>query len=197
MPIRRVLSVAVLALTSLALVACGDDTDTETSSTVPTDYREISAPSLSPGDPVPAPTGPVVLTMRGRIGTTNVDDSLQFDMETLERLGLVEYSIDDRLAEARVATFRGVLLDRLLAVASVEPGATTLDATALNDYRVEIPVADAERYPVLVATSVDGQQMPVDRYGPLRVIYPYGAFDLEPPDADEKLIWQLTLIEVR
>jgi hypothetical protein len=199
MSIRRLFPLAALAVGALLVSSCGDNgTDPgQPESTTPIDYRETSEPSLRPGDPVPAPAGPVVLTVRGLIGTTNVDDSLQFDMETLERLGVVEYSIDDRLAEGRVATFGGVLLDRLLEVAAVDPGATNLATTALNDYSVDIPVADAERYPVLLATTVDGERMPVERYGPVRVIYPYGAFGLEAPEADEKLIWQLTLIEVR
>ena len=184
-----------VALCSITLAGCGSAEATkadEGSSPVHT----VSAATLTPGDPVPAPVGPVVLTVSGAIATTNAGPTLQFDMATLERLGLVEYKIDDRLAEGRVATFRGVLMERILAVAGARTGATTLRTTALNDYKVSIPVSDVTASPVLVASTVDGQRMPVDRFGPLRMIYPYGSFGLEPPEADEKLIWQLADIEV-
>lgn len=189
----------VLALCGAA-AGCGGSDEAGTSTTSadqPLGFREVSAATIEPGDAVPAPTDPVVLTVKGRIGTTNVGDTLQFDMATLERLGTIEYRIDDKLAEGRVATFTGVPLENVLEVAEVDPDATTLATTALNDYTVDIPVADATKYPVMLATAVDGQRMPVDRYGPVRVIYPYGAYGLKPPVADEKLIWQLSSIEVR
>ena len=53
------------------------------------------APSIHPGDPIPPPSGEVVLTVSGNLGVTNVGDTLQLDMPTLERLGLVKYSIID------------------------------------------------------------------------------------------------------
>lgn len=193
----------VLALLALALfgaAGCGGSDEAGTSTTSadqPLGFREVSAATIKPGDAVPAPTEAVVLTVKGRIGTTNVGDTLQFDMATLERLGTIEYRVDDKLAEGRVATFTGVPLENVLEVAKADPDATTLATTALNDYTVDIPVADAARYPVMLATTVDGQRMPVDRYGPVRVIYPYGAYGLKPPVADEKLIWQLSTIEVR
>ncbi|MFZ4518631.1 MAG: molybdopterin-dependent oxidoreductase [Microthrixaceae bacterium] len=199
-PRRRPVAAGVaLALAGvLLLAACGGDSSpTTTTASRPIGFKDVTPATIRPGDPVPAPTEPVVLTVTGRIGTTNVGDTLQFDMPTLERLGLIEYRIDDKLAEGRVATFTGVPLQNLLDVAKPDAGATTLATTALNDYTVDIPIADASKYPVLLATSVDGRRMPVDRYGPVRVIYPYGAYGLRPPAADEKLIWQLSTIEVR
>jgi hypothetical protein len=197
-PAARLAALVVAALlAAVALAGCGGDSGAQSATTGPIAMKQVTPASLAPGEPVPVPVGPPVLTLSGRIGTTNVDDTLQFDLATLERLGLVEYRVDDRLAEGRVATFRGVLLESVLAVAGPDRGATRLQAHALNDYEVSIPVRDARSYPVLVASGVDGVRMPVDKYGPIRVMYPYGAYGLEPPVADEKLIWQLDRIEVR
>lgn len=195
--LRTLLAPVALLVSLLALAGCGKADPPAGASTRPLGMKEVSTATLAPGDAVPAPVGPPVLTLSGRIGTTNVGDTLQFDLPTLERLGLVQYRIDDKLAEGHLATFRGVTLDRVLAVARTAPGARTLQAHALNDYEVSIPVTDAKDYPVLVATSVDGRRMPVDTYGPIRIIYPYGAYGLKPPVADEKLIWQLDRLEVR
>lgn len=195
---RRLLLSALLAIgVPLAVAACGADAPSAGRESAAGPASVVTRATLRPGDAVPAPLGPVVLTVTGAIGTTNVGDTLQFDMDTLERLGLSEYRVDDRLAEGRPATFRGPLLESVLAVAGVGPEATTLQTRALNDYEVAIPVTDAEDYPVLLATTVDGGRMAVDRFGPVRVIYPYGSFGLEPPEVDEKLIWQLSSIEVR
>jgi hypothetical protein len=160
-------------------------------------YAVVSAAEIEAGDPVPPPAGPVILTIRGNIENTNVDDTLQFDMATLERLGLVEYSVDDKQAEGGEALFRGVLIDQLLAVAGAAADATTLNTVALNDYGVEIPITDVRTYPVLLATAVDGERMDVARYGPTRVIYPYGFYDLDETVYDPRWIWQLATIEVR
>jgi hypothetical protein len=184
-------------LAATALAGCGGDSGAQSGATRPIAMERVAPATLAPGEPVPVPVGPPVLTLSGRIGTTNVGDTLQFDLATLERLGLVGYRVDDRLAEGRVASFRGVLLERVLAMAAPDRGTTRLQAHALNDYEVSIPLGDVRSYPVLVASSIDGARMPVDKYGPIRVMYPYGAYGLKPPVADEKLIWQLDRIEVR
>lgn len=152
----------------------------------------VSEPTLRPGDPVPAPTGKVVLTVSGKV-TGGADVPL--DLATIERMGLVEYSADDKQAEGHVVTFRGVLLRTLLDVVGAH-GATTLHTLAVNDYGVDIPASDARDYPAMVATSVDGQRMTVERYGPTRVVYPTEGFDLDPVTYDPRWIWQLKSIEV-
>ncbi|MCB0037787.1 MAG: hypothetical protein KDE51_27330, partial [Anaerolineales bacterium] len=63
--------------------------------------------------------------------------------------------------------------------AQVSESAATLHTIALNDYAVDIPVEDTEMYPVLLATKIDGERMPVERFGPTRIIYPYHAYDLD------------------
>jgi hypothetical protein len=143
-------------------------------------YTRVSEATLKAGDAVPAPTGEVVLTIRGNISNKNVDDTLQFDMETLEKLGLVEYSVNDYQAEGKVVTFRGVLLRDLFALAGVPEGTENVLMNALNDYQIEFPVADVDAYPVVLATSVDGERMTVERYGPTRVVYPADNYEMDP-----------------
>lgn len=181
----------LIALTAL-LGACGSDSEpAETAA-----YSSVAAATISAGDAVPAPTGDVILTISGDISNPNVGDTLQFDMETLEALGLVEYSVDDYQAEGRIASFTGVLASHVLEVAGAAEGATDLRTVALNDYEVEIPLADVTDYPVMIATRVDGKRMPVDAYGPTRIIYPSSSFDLDDAVYGPRWIWQLKLIEV-
>lgn len=159
-------------------------------------YVVISEAEIEAGDSVPIPTNDVVLTISGEITNTNVDDTLQFDMETLEQLGVIEYSVNDEQAEGEIVTFQGVLLSNVLAVAGISADATNLNTIALNDYAIDIPISDATTYPVMIATSVNGERMTIERYGPTRVVYPYESFDFDTVVYDPRWIWQLRDIVV-
>ncbi|MEO3936325.1 molybdopterin-dependent oxidoreductase [Dermatophilaceae bacterium Soc4.6] len=190
-----VLLSVVAVLTSLA--GCGTAPGDGTALPPPagdTGYRVVTASSLTRTQSLPVPTGPVVLTISGRLGA-GVKGPVRLDLAGLEQLGLVEYSTMDKQAEGRRATFRGVLLRRLLSAVGAG-SATTLHTLAVNDFAVDIPVSDASAYPVLLATRVDGARMPVDHYGPVRVIYPTDGTDLDSTVYDPRWIWQLTSIVV-
>jgi hypothetical protein len=135
-----------------------------------------------------APAGPVVLT----VGRNTV-----FDMAALA--GLKQHTI-------RTATpwydqpraFSGPLLRDVLAAAGVPADAAGVARfVALNDYRVEIPLADAHEHDVIVARLLDGQPMSVRQKGPLFVMYP---FDDKPALRTSvhfgRCIWQLKAIEL-
>lgn len=185
-------SVTAAFAAAVLLVACGGDDDADTAETG--EYAVLRDATLVPGDTVPAPTGDVVLTLTGAITTTNADGALEFDLELLESLQLVEYTTSDLQAEGGDATFTGVLLEDVLALAGTD-GATNLSATALNDYRVDIPVVDLD-HAVMVATRVNGERMSVERYGPTRIVYPYASGELDHAVYDPRWIWQLASIEV-
>ncbi len=140
----------------------------------------------------------VVLTVSGlRTGTAtrNNTATAPLDLAYLDTLPQVECTVDDRLAEGRQATFRGVLLSTVLSALGVQD-ATVLRADALNDYSVDLPMSDITELPVLLATRLDGQPMTVAHYGPLRVIYPTTGYDLDPTVYDPRRIWQLSAITV-
>lgn len=191
--LHRIIGLASAA--ALALTACGDD-DSAAADTVDA-YEVVTEATIEPGDPVPVPGGDVVLVLDGDISMTNVGDELHFDMATLESLGLVSYTLDDQAAEGRVVTFEGVLVETLLDVAGASDDASVLETAALNDYIVDIPVEDVESYPVLLATKVDGERMPIESYGPTRIVYPYHAFDLDDTTYAPRWIWQLASVTVR
>jgi hypothetical protein len=192
---RTLVAVAALAL-GLGACSGGQSAERPSASTrtgSADGYTVDSEPSLRPGDPLPTPTQKVVLTVTGDL---DQGSEAAFDIQTLERLGLVEYSIDDKQAEGRRVMARGVLLRSLLAYVGADT-ATTLHTSALNDYAVDIPVSDSAELPVLVATSVDGAPLTVEHYGPTRVVYPTDGVALDPVTYDPRWIWQLKTIEVR
>lgn len=141
-----------------------------------------------------APTGPVVLTITGRVGLPNAGDKALFDMPMLEHLPQHSFTTSTPwYSQAR--KFTGPLLRDVLAAAGAR--GTTLRATALNDYRVDLPFDDVQRHGVLLARLLDDKPMSVRDKGPLFIIYPF--------DSDKALrsvvyfsrsAWQLKALEV-
>lgn len=165
------------------------------SSSTDTVYHVISQPTIKPGDPVPKPTGSPVLTIKGMISTMNGADRLDFDMQTLEQLGLIEYEVDDPFLK-RVVTYRGPLLRDALAVAGASVSAKELFAIALNDYQTTIPL-EVNKWPVMIATFRDGKPMPIEEDGPLEIVFPSKHFDIDPMKYNQMWVWQLRELVVR
>lgn len=140
------------------------------------------------------PSGPVVLTVSGKLRAPNAGAVAQFDMAMLEQLPQRSFSTRTPwYSQAR--KFTGPLLRDVLSACGAE--GRTLRAVALNDYRVDLPFEDTQRYDVLLARLLDDQPMAVRDKGPLFIIYP---FDTDPalrsPIFYGRSAWQLKSIEV-
>ena len=112
-----------------------------------------------------------MLTVSGDIGAANKGRTLELDLASLEQMRRVRLETAEPFLKRRV-TFEGVLLSDLLAVADVPDTASTVSLTALDDYKVDFKVADVRSSQMLVATKADGKPMPVDRSGPIRIVFP-------------------------
>lgn len=143
---------------------------------------------------LPAPVGPVVLTVSGAIAHSNVDGTAQFDQAMLD--GLAQHSITSETPWYDSArTFSGVLVSSLLE--AVGSTGTTLTVTALNGYSAEIPATDMMDSPVILASRVNDALLSVRDKGPLFVVYP---FDSNPELFNEvyfgRSVWQVTAVAV-
>lgn len=140
-----------------------------------------------------APTGPVVLTVKGKISNTNAGDTAQFDMAMLEKLKGRKGEMETPWTEGKV-TFEGPLLREVLAAAGAT--GTSLKVRALNDYAADVPADDA-KLDTILANKLDGKPMSVRDKGPLMLVYP---FDLDADLYNEKYfsrsVWQIKEIEV-
>ncbi len=92
--------------------------------------------------------------------------------------------------------FTGVSLATLVAGLSVSAG--TLDARAVNEYSVEIPLSDAVQGGPIVAYQRNGKTMSLRSKGPLWLVYPY---DSNPAYRTEAVysrsIWQLDSLTLK
>ena len=191
MDLRRTVHFLVIFAFALLLAACGGQ------KAAPTIYQTVSKATLNPGDAIPAPTGDVVLKIDGKISQSNSGNSLQFDMKTLESIGVVQYKVDDPFAKKNIL-YAGVLLSQLLKVAGAAPDATTLTLRALDDYSTDMKISDVNKWPILIATRADNDYMPVDKNGPLISVIPFNDFpEIDHITYDAQWLWALAGITVK
>jgi hypothetical protein len=140
------------------------------------------------------PAAPVVLTLRGKVGTTNDAGAAHFDMAMLGRMA--QRSISTRTPwYDGPRKFTGPLLRDVLQAAGAK--GTGLRAIALNDYKVDIPFEDTQKFDVVLARLLDDKPMPVREKGPLFIIYPFDDKpELRVPQYFARCAWQLRTIEI-
>lgn len=146
-------------------------------------------------DPLPEPTGPVILTVSGTVEVTNSDQGAEFDREMLYALGLTEIRTTTAWTDG-IQVFEGVLLRTVLE--RVGASGTTITGIAINDYVAPLPFEDVERYDVLLAAVMNGVEMTVRDRGPLWIIYPREDHpELQDPQYNDRFVWQLREINVK
>ena len=166
-----------------------------------------------------ARTGPGLLTVAGAITRSNrgpLDPALdqlmvrhgtqfarawEFDAAMLARLPSV--TIQPTLEyDARTHKLSGPLLSSVVAAAGVAAGApVVLALRALDGYNVAVSLADAQRYRMIVATTLDGVPLSIGGLGPLWAVYDADRL----PDFKDKPLkerfalcpWGLYFVEVK
>ena len=77
-------------------------------------------------------------------------------------------------------------------LSAVGANGVSVTAIALNDYSYTMPAADFERYPVLLATAMNGEEMSSRDKGPMWIIYPRDDFpELDQQESDHRTLWQV------
>lgn len=142
------------------------------------------------------PKGRVLLTVTGKLKTGG-DRIGRVELDQAALLALPQQSFSTSTPWfAAPRQFEGPALADVLS--RIGARGDTLFATALNDYRIEIPVSDATAFRPIVALKVDGRFIGVREKGPLWIVYD---FDANPVLHDERYysrsIWQLRYLDVR
>lgn len=136
-----------------------------------------------------------ILVVDGKIATTNRGRTAAFDLALLKTLPQITLKTMTAWTEGE-SSFTGVrlrdLLDRLGAQGA------TLTATAIDDYRTDIPMTDIRDYDVIVAFAMDGKPLPPDNKGPLWIVYPFSENPALQRDIYfARCVWQLNRLTVQ
>ena len=144
--------------------------------------------------PLPALSGPVVLTVTGLDPGKYPDGKAEFDMAMLAALGEAKITTSSIWTEGS-HDFTGPPLMALESYLTI--GDATLSLHALNDYAVKMPSTAVEAGAPILATKMDGQWMPVRDKGPIWVIFPYDTAPRYRSDTIySRSVWQLDRIDV-
>lgn len=143
------------------------------------------------------PANQVVLTVDGLIEHTNMDGQAVFDLAMLQSLPASTIYTSTVVTDG-VKRFDGLLVRDLFARLGVAEHAQYVEATAFNDYRVDIPLVDFYEYDVLLATHMDGQVLTLADKGPVWIVYPRDKHrKLQDIRFDYRWVWQLKRLTVR
>ncbi|MBN7806897.1 MULTISPECIES: oxidoreductase [Agrobacterium] len=144
---------------------------------------------------LPQPTGKTILTISGNIANTNADGAAKFDRDMLEAIGIVTVETHSPWYDG-LTRFEGVSLKKLMDLVGAK--GTTVTAVALNDYVSTLPMADFDKFNVILAMKRDGSYMEVREKGPLFVIYPYDtAPELQTQTYYTRSAWQVAKLIVK
>lgn len=195
--VRRRLATAVAVWLTVALAGCAVGQNPAAESDPPATPPEISVvaePTLHPGTPAPAPSDAAVLTLLGRIGSTNDGQKLRLDQRTLDGLGRIQATVFDPWIKQDVRV-QGVWLADLLAFAETDAAASGVHMTALDDYEIDLTMADVRSGGILLATrNGDGSTIPINDGGPTRIVF---VGEVAVGSRPELWIWSLETIDVR
>jgi hypothetical protein len=183
--------VALVGATAVVTLGCATAEPAAPAAPAPSVVRAPDADaSAVPGAPQAKP----LLTITGRITATNGADSLSLDQAQLDRLGLLAIDVNDPWAKQRIGV-QGVWLRDLVGLARPDAGATSLHLTALDDYQVDLTLADVRTQSIFLATrGADGAPLPVEEGGPTRVVF---TDDLAATYSPDLWIWNIEKIDVR
>ena len=134
-----------------------------------------------------APTGPVILTVTGKVAQTNrgpfdekrdayfknqqmtFERAASFDLAMLEALGQRTVQADFPQG-GPLHRFAGPLLRDVLKAAGAD--GNTIKVSALDGYAQEISMRELEQWPVILAVKQDGAYLGLGGFGPSWVIFP-------------------------
>lgn len=152
-------------------------------------------PSVITLSALEAPKGRPLLTIRGKISITNVGSTAVFDGEMLDAFPQHTFSSPAPWHTGK-ATYRGPLLRDILK--AVGASGESLYAYAINEYRVAIPVSDAQKFDVIVARWVNGEVLSSRVRGPIMTMYPLDLPEtLRNQVINGRCVWHLHVLEVR
>jgi hypothetical protein len=158
----------LLVLTAVAaalLAGCSSAAPATTTSPTPTPsasnpYGAAAIDPLGPDEPVLVVTG-------GSAGT------VELTVDELEALGTTTVTVYEPFVKTQ-QTFTGVPLSAVFDRAGISAD-QQVDTIALNDYVYSDLAGDLEASDGLVATRREGEPIPYDQGGPVRLIFPDGS----------------------
>jgi hypothetical protein len=136
----------------------------------------------------------IVLTVSGGPDANGQPVAATYTLTQLQALPKTNFTTSTMWTDG-IQSFEGIDLKTFLDGLNVDSG--TLSATAINDYRIEMPLTEISLGGPMIAYSLNGETMSVRDKGPLWIVYPYdSAPEYQSEVVFSRSIWQLNRIEI-
>lgn len=136
----------------------------------------------------------LTVTLTGDQGGAEQRDTRHFTLAELRALGEVTFETET-IWTSGLQQFTGVSLAVL--IAQFAPVGGIVQARAINDYMVEIPLSDAVEDGPIIAYERNGKTMSLRTKGPLWIVYPYDSNPAYKTEAVySRSIWQLDSLSI-
>lgn len=106
----------------------------------------------------------IILTVKGPAETD------EYSLNDLKKLAVKDIRIVEPFLQTK-QTFTGVALSELFEAAGIE-GSSTVSTIALNDYKFDDLASNFTKSKGLIAIARDGEVIPMDQGGPIRIVFP-------------------------
>jgi hypothetical protein len=136
--------------------------------------------------------GPALLTVSGKIGSPNSGETFVVDQALFDAKA-VEITMDDPWMGEGIA-YKGILIRDLLTAMKVPEDATTIRVVATDGKGIDIAIADAKKWDIMLVHWADGVELSNDIGGPVKIAFPA---DARATYVDDMWMWWLTTAEVK
>jgi hypothetical protein len=134
-----------------------------------------------------------VLLLSGKLGP-HAAAGLKLDLATLQKLPQRSFTAAAPWTNGP-QKYTGPLLRDVLAVA--QASGSVIEAMAMNDHLVSIPLVDAQKHDVIIAHQVNDKPIGVRELGPLLIMYPFDSTpQLRTTEYYRRSVWQLKSVRV-
>ncbi|EPJ46262.1 MAG: hypothetical protein OFPI_34490 [Osedax symbiont Rs2] len=143
---------------------------------------------------LPETQGAVILTVSGNITHTNSGATAEFDLSMLQAMPQTTIVTKTPWTEG-LNHFTGPKIEDLIQLLAGK--GEFIEATALNGYKITIPMQDVNKYSIILALQHNGEVLSVRRRGPSWVIYPWSDMNLTRNHKFyTRSIWQVKSINI-
>ncbi|MCV6547828.1 MAG: molybdopterin-dependent oxidoreductase [Cohaesibacter sp.] len=145
--------------------------------------------------PYEEPKERTIITITGKISSDIPDGIARIGYDTLEKMDVKDLKTRTFYSKNKY-NFSGVLMRDLLDYVGAK--GDMLEVTALDDYRITVPISDYYDYDVWLVFKLDGKRLSIRNRGPARIIYP---IEQKPELNDKKIagryIWQIKGMKIK
>jgi len=140
-----------------------------------------------------AAVGTALVTVSGKIQNKNSGDTYVLDQAAFDKNSVEKPYSDPWMTD--VKTYKGILLTELITLVNPTSDATTISLIATDGKSLDIPIADAQKYDIMLARWSDGSTaLDNSTGGPVKVAFPDNA---KSTYTDEQWMWWIVKIDFK